>query len=238
MRSWVKILALALLLLPRVSAASVIDVTILEPTFLDFGPGGATFFGSRFDDIFLDGLPKCCFSGHVEYHAGPLQSLTLSGDADRTFSNYEFGPGTFTLAAHGTDEFGAPVDGSFVAPLLTLSVDLCEGALSTDPCGRPGFSSGEAFATFGAGLFDPNLAHALGINRSAQPFSFRFRMDQVSGDPSSNFRFGGSVSGRDTLSIDVTVPEPSALALLLLSAIGVLGSGRIPRLVATRATRW
>ena len=234
MRRSARLLTLALLLLlPRVSAASILDITIHEPLGLAFGPWGAHFQADRFEEIFLDGVPLD-FEGEVEFQAGPLLSLTLYSDPDYTYSLYEYGPGTFTLTARWNDNFGSQ-QGSFVAPLLTLSVDLCEQVLSLGDCGDVfDESQGSGFATFGPGLFDSNLAHALRINQEGLLSPFLFDLDGVTGDPSDNFRDSGSPSGREQLEIFVSVPEPSALSLVLLSAVAVLGSRRMRRRVVTR----
>jgi hypothetical protein len=222
------ILAAAILLVPRNSAASLIDIAILEPT-LEFGTSGARLLESTFRDIYLDGVWQPGpgdggFVGAVEFDSAPLLSLTVSDDGQGLVSSrYEFGPGTLTLTAFWNDKFGSPAQGSFVAPLLGLTIDLCEQQLSTSDCGDVfGESGGDALADFGTGVFDESLASALRIGRSGDLSPFRSFIDGVTGDPSDRFRLGGSSAGQEEMQIDVELPEPSALSLLLLSPIAAM----------------
>jgi hypothetical protein len=235
MRSFVRSLAVAAalaLLVPGASAASEMQVTLHEPG-LAFGPAGAQLFEGTFDKIFIDGIYQekfvgdvslGGFSGEVGFEAGPMSLLTISYDPDfdRVTSHYEFGPGTFTLTAHWDDQFFNPVEGKYVAPLLALVVDMrCEQKLTADPCGAgsAGWSLGDVFASFGPGLFDDALAQALGIARSGGAFSFNMDIDFVTGSPADTFRVGGSQRGSEYIAIPVAVPEPSIIALLLLSPL-------------------
>jgi len=230
-RSFVRILvvttALALLF-PRASAASEMQISVDEPMSLSFGPAGANFFGGTFDQIFIDGIfqetPSFSgsgFSGEVGFEAGPMSLLTVTDFEGTVSSHYEFEPGTLTLTAHWQDQFFNPVEGRYVAPLLALVVDIrCEQELVAFGCGDTyGKSLGDAFASLGPGLFDDALAKALGLAPSGGAFSFDFAMDDVSGNPADTFRIGGSQSGREEMAIPVAVPEPSIIALLLLSPL-------------------
>jgi hypothetical protein len=226
MRSFVRLLTIALtLFLPRISTASTLEVTIVEPMGINFGPSGADFFSSGFDGLFLDGVFQetpwfSGFAGGLELESGALLSLTLTDFGDgRIGSSYEYRPGTATLTVVWQDALGNQEEGAFVAPLLGLRVDIaCEAELSTEICGNPhGFSSGTAFALFGPGLFDPVLAALLGILPAGDPLEFEVRLDEITGNPSSALRVSGSSGGQEKFSIGVEVPEPPALSLLLLS---------------------
>ena len=229
MQSLVRILAVATLalLLPRISAASELEITVREPMTLAFGTAGASFDGGTFDELFIDGVFQetpwfSGFSGAVEFEAGPMSLLTVDdSDPNRVSSHYEFGPGTFTLTANWTDLFGAPLQGKYVAPLLALVVDIrCEQELSALDCGDVwGGSLGDALVSVGPGLFDPVLAQALGLARPGSALFFDLALDGIEGNPADAQRLAGSASGQEDMAIPVTVPEPSIASLLLLSCL-------------------
>ena len=107
-----------------------------------------------------------------------------------------------------------------MAPLLSLVVDMtCEQELSAFDCGDVfGDSRGDAFVSFGPGLFDDALAKALGLARSGGAFEFSLAIDGVSGNPADALELAGSASGAEKMLIPVAVPEPSIISLLFLSA--------------------
>ena len=215
------------LLLPPASNASDLQLTIHEPS-LEFGPAGANFGQiSDFTTLLIDGIdqetPASFFSGHVTFETGPLQSLDVSDSDpnDRPSSRYEFGGGTFTLTAHWLDEFFNPAQGQYVAPLVSLTIDIrCEQELTDVHCGDIHHGSlGDAFISVGPGLFDDALAHSLHLKPQGGAFVFEVPLDGIEGNPSSQFRGAGSAHGGVDISIPVTVPEPSILSLLLLAPV-------------------
>lgn len=163
------------------------------------------------------------FAGDVIFETGPLLSLTIDdSNPDAVASHYLFGPGTLTLTAHWSDQFGAPVEGRYIAPLLDLLIDItCEQELSARDCGDSfGGSHGYASASFGPGLFERSLASALGIARSGGAFSFLdLAIDGVTGGPPDALRLAGSAAGQLAIGIPVEAPEPSVVSLLLLSSV-------------------
>ena len=232
MKSPLRALAVAFaLLLPCAANASEFHVLLNEPS-VEFGPAGAIFYHGvppGFDDILIDGIPQetpwfTGFEGEVSFETGPLESLTVEeapSDPDRIISLYEFGPGTFTLTAHWTDQIGNSVQGHYVAPLLSLVLDIrCEQELSALNCGDSSGghgSLGDAFVSIGPGLFDDSLASILHLKKQGGAFEFEIALDGITGDPSDNLRLAGSASGSAPLDIPVEVPEPSILSLLLLA---------------------
>jgi len=220
------VLALALPALSAASGFEIFEIKVEEPMRLVFGPAGATFSGGSFDAIFFSGVEQetpwnTFFSGEVGFTTGP--ALSLSVDPARARSRYVFGPGTFTLIAHWSDQFGNPAEGRYIAPLLELVVDIsCEQELTAFDCGDASgedASLGDFFASFGPGTFDPALAHVLGLAPSGDPFDFHVALDGVSGSPSDGFRNSGSESGSEKLEFGVAIPEPSIISLLLLAPV-------------------
>lgn len=228
MRSIIRSAVLAAaLLLPHAASADLL-VTIQEPS-IAFGPAGATLFPAPFQDIFIDGIFQetpwlSSFSGDVTFVTGVLQSLTVDdSDPERVASQYVFGPGTLTLTANWTDQLGNPVQGQYMAPLLSLVIDIrCEQELSGQDCGDTSGdngSLGHALASIGPGEFDANLASILHLQKKGGAFEFGVALDGISGNPSDDFRIGGSQSGNEDVEIPVAVPEPSILSLLLLAPV-------------------
>lgn len=236
MRSSLRALVVtAALLLPSAASADLLFadlmVTIEEPAII-FSPAGAELFQAfppGFDTILVDGIdqetPFSFFSGDVTFVTGALQSLTVDdSDPDRVTSQYVFGPGIFTLTANWIDQFGNPAQGQYVAPLLSLVIDIrCEQELSALDCGDASGehgSLGDAFASIGPGEFDDNLAAALHLHKIGFGFEFEVGLDGISGNPLDNdVRFSGSASGNEDITIPVAVPEPSILSLLLLAPV-------------------
>jgi|SRR6187431_332460 len=230
MRSSIRALVVAVaLLLPGVVLAGGFEITLHEPLSLSFGPAGADFGGDSFNNIFIDGVFQetpwlSSFYGDATFVTGPMLSLTVNdSDPDRGTSDYVFGPGTFTLTAHWTDQFGNVQEGRYVAPLLELRINIrCEQELSAQDCGDSGGingSLGDASASFGAGQFDHALAQILGLGLSGGAFSLDWPLDGIEGSPSDSFRAAGSNSATLDIAIPVEVPEPSILSLLMLSPI-------------------
>lgn len=214
------------LILPAPSLASGFEITVEEPLGIDFGPAGASFSPARFDKIFIDGVFQetpwlSGFSGEVEFTAGPLLSLTV--DVGEATSRYVYGPGTFTLTANWSDQFGNPLQGHYVAPLLELVIDIrCEQELSVNDCGDASGehgSLGDAFVSVGPGEFDGGLASTLHVHKQGGAFDFAIALDGITGNPSDDLRISGSQSGNEEIDIPVGVPEPSILSLLLLAPV-------------------
>jgi hypothetical protein len=236
MRFFARLLAIAfILLLPRTSAAGILEVTIREPMGVTFGTAGADFFSSfGFDDIFIDGVFQetpwlTGFDGNLELEIGTLESLTLTDLGGGDFASaYEYGPGTATLTVDWLDPFGIREEGAFVAPLLGLTIDVrCEAELSITCANPSGYSNGTAIASFGPGLFDPVLAALLHIDPSGEALEFVIALDEITGNPGSARRFSGSSGGEEDFSILVEVPEPTVLSLLLLSSLVAVRRSRL-----------
>jgi hypothetical protein len=224
MRTFFRASVIAFALLPpRLAAASELQLELIEP-FVDFGPAGASL-GSEFGfrDLFLDGVYLetpwfSNFSGDVSIETGPASLIVDDSDPNVTQSHYDFDPGIFTLTVHWTDQFGTAMQGQYVAPVLDLLIDVtCEQELSMQDCGDIyGESHGPMSAFMGPGMFDPNLAAILRLQRPGGAFDFfDLFLDGITGDPSDRLRLAGSAGGQLDLAIPVEVPEPSILALLL-----------------------
>ena len=142
-------------------------------------------------------------------------------DEDRPIRVVVFGPGTFTLTANWVDQFFNPVQGHYVAPLLSLVIDIrCEQDLSALDCGDVwGESHGDAFVSIGPGLFDDSLASILHLKKPGGAFQFEIALDGITGNPSTAFRLSGSAGGSERIAIPVEVPEPSIFSLLLLAPV-------------------
>jgi hypothetical protein len=226
MRSSIRALIVVVaLLLPGGALANGFEITVLEPLGVEFGPAGATCFCGTFHDIYVDGVFQetpwlSSFDGNVTFETGPMLSLSIGLDN----SSYLFGPGTFTLTAHWTDQFGNAQEGRYIAPLLELQIYvLCERQLQEFSCGYSGgggeYSLGEAFVSIGPGLFDPSLASILRLARRGGASDFDLLLDGITGSPSDSDRLSGSQSGWEAIDFPVAIPEPSILSLLLLSPI-------------------
>lgn len=224
------IVVAAALLLPSAASADLL-VTLREPS-MAFGPGFADFGEAMvpgFTNISIDGIdaetPFSFFSGDVTFVTGAAESVEVfDGDPDRVSSEYIFGPGgTFTLTAHWIDKFGNPAQGQYVAPVLSLHIDVrCEQELSTVNCGDSGgghHSLGDMIVFFGPGEFDANLARVLHVHRKGGAFDFDLPLDGIEGNPTDDFRPAGSNFGMKDIVIPTAVPEPSILSLLLLAPV-------------------
>jgi hypothetical protein len=230
MRASLRAIVIAVgLVFPSLVNASELQLSLNEPS-LFFGPAGAVFDHGElpgFDRLFIDGVEQetpwfTGFQGKVDFMTGPLESLTVDdSNPDLVTSQYVFGPGTFTLTANWVDQFFNPVQGHYVAPLLSLMIDIrCEQELSALDCGDVwGGSLGDAFVSIGPGLFDDSLASILHLKKSGGAFQFEIALDGITGNPSDAFRLSGSAGGSERIAIPVEVPEPSILSLLLLAPV-------------------
>jgi len=228
MRSSLRAAVVAVSLLLPCAAEAGLEVSILEPG-IAFGPAGAHLTHSTFDDIFIDGIFQetpwlSSFDGEVDFVTGAVQSLTVDDSSpDRVRSKYVYDSGVFTLTANWTDQFGNPVQGQYVAPLLSLVIDIrCEQELADFDCGDASGeegSLGHAFISIGPGLFDDNLAHILRLHKRGDAFEFDIALDGITDGPADDFRVAGSQNGNEEVDIPVAVPEPSILSLLLLAPV-------------------
>ena len=199
------------LLIPRNSTANTI--------FLEAQPGAA---------ISGSGLPDVTFTFATFQFDGTLQSFSLID----TQSYYQYG-GHFEMVI-GWDGPEGGGSGRF-AGNMTLEFNLCEDELyeqqgfDCDYFGSFGFGSAQM-----SGQLEPDLAAALSLGCCGADADAFFLFDQVSGNPWSDARYGGTVfsyvdlafptlhvDGDTFLFIDgpaPSVPEPS-VALMLVPAM-------------------
>jgi hypothetical protein len=128
-------------------------------------------------------------------------------------STYRFGAGTVSISAFWRQPNGNDATGSFVAPLLNLTLGICENCNSTSE------ASGSVSAILGPGRFDPTLAEILGVAERSLGGSLSFDGDLITGDGTSQSRLGGSASGQVDLIVTAAVPEPGLTALVVLGAL-------------------
>jgi hypothetical protein len=203
------VLGALLLLVPRVVDADVIAFPIGEggaAQGIDFTfglePVHAVFF---FDDFFFG---DAFGSGTAEFESGPLIELEITGPDTHV---YTYGPGTLTITAALLDlSDGSEVTGTFTAALGEFTIDVRD-------CTIP--ACADAFAELGPGLFDPTFAALLGIPGPSTGGTFFHLLDDITGTPASDVRLAGSQGGKGTLTVYVTVPEPS------LSVLGMMLTG-------------
>ena len=232
-------LSASLVLVAALLVPHRMDASTIALTLIDSGSGEVGFsFGlnrfemsAEFPDLFFDGnLFEPFLDGTIDIVSGPLSTLQI---IDPEHSRYVYGPGTVTIAAQWTNLKGLQVNGTFVATLLDLMVDVCEGCDSV----FPGASYGDVVATLADGRFDRKLAHLLRVERRGAGGAFFFGPDGIDGDPASFDRIGGSHTGEASLELFAAaapVPEPSLL-ILSLSASGLALARRCRR--ATAPTR-
>lgn len=189
-------LAALLLLAPSPAAADQIAFWSYLNSNLTFGSGNAEHSGY---DL-VEGI------GTFEASSGPLVDQTLVTDASGNVieSKYFYAGGTFQ--ADFTYLNNQPVTGSFVAPIISLEIDVLE-------------TQQHAFASYllGPGLFDASIADALGVRRRT-----------VGGDIFSDMVFfpgaGGDFTSPERRAWDggtfvtINVPEPP---MPLLAAVGL-----------------
>jgi hypothetical protein len=188
-------LAILLLLVPSPAAADQIAFWSYLNSNLTFGSGSAEHSGY---DL-VEGI------GTFEASSGPLVDQTLVTDASGNVirSEYLYAGGTFQ--ADFTYLNNQPVTGSFVAPIISLEIDVLE-------------TQQHVFASYvlGPGLFDAPIADALGVRRRT-----------VGGDIFSDMLFvpgaGGDFTSPERHAWDgatfvtVNVPEPP---IPMLAALG------------------
>jgi hypothetical protein len=155
------------------------------------------------------GAPSMDFwkSGY-EAQTGALahRALLTNGVGDVIGSQYIYAGGTFEMF-FALEQNGSTIFGSFVAPILSLSVTAGEAA------GEGATASYE----FGAGLFDQAIASALGIGRhtsGGSASSLLVLTDHgnrpgIAGDHTTRER--QAWDGVNDITLDV--PEPATLAL-------------------------
>jgi hypothetical protein len=166
-------------------------------------------------------------SGGIAFFTGPLLSLVCDSSLtpgvsdpcdpeEITFpffnTEYRYAPGQLSFTGHWTLSDGSMATGSFLAPLLDLTIQVREGDCSS------GFACGDFTATLGPGLFDVPLALVLGVPHRSSGGMFSGSLDFVDGDPLSQSRFSGAPSPWD---VKITTPEPSLSALLLIAAAAI-----------------
>jgi hypothetical protein len=196
-------LAALLLLLPSPAAADQIVDWFYLNSNLTFGFGNAVHSGY---DGELDALNA--FGGTFDALSGPFLDQTLVTDGSGTVieSKYFYEGGTFQ-ADFTWQSGGGSKTGSFVAPIITLEIDVLED-----------HDHAYAYYLLGPGLFDASLADALGVRRptvGGNVFSDMLLMEDTGGDYTSPER-----QAWDGFTyVTVNVPEPP------MPILGVLGLG-------------
>lgn len=208
-----------LLVLPRVAAADFINLqTDVDqpggfPTLV-FGTAPAT---GHFDflnmlvngaAVVVDPSSGSGVTGSVAFSSGALLDLDVTtGPSGEVTAHYLYDIGEFIVEAEWTTPQGAVMTGSYVAPLVNLSIDTCEGDCFA------GLATAAFSAALGPGTFDPVLAQVLGISPASAGGTFLGFLDFIDGDPTTADRVGGAPAPWG-VTIDVaSVPEPGLTAL-------------------------
>ena len=210
-------LCLLFVSLPRPSAASAVLLTSSDESRIAFGDWGVEHDGLPFFDflaLFVNGVDRA-----NDWEVGPttfvgtggaLLSKSSSGD----LTTYVYDGGTFEMHF---DLFNPTtseqVEGLFTAPIIgPLTVKVHESD-------EEDADSVEAFYRIGPGLFETNVARALGIGLHTRGGS----VDDPylifgTGDPTTPER--AAWEGAPNVTIDV--PEPGSIALLEVAGLGLI----------------
>jgi hypothetical protein len=195
-------------------ASPVLSLEFLNSDFT-FGTVSPDQTGHDLSSFFVDGVrPDFDFWGSsYQAQGGTLvqQTLNVNGSGDVVGSDYLYDGGTFEIF-FDLEKNGATIQGSFVAPIETLTVSAGEHA------GDPATAS----YVLGKGVFDPAIASALGIGlhtRGGESFSQLLLTDDgnrpgVAGDHTTPER--QAWDGVNDITLDV--PEPATFALVALGA--------------------
>jgi hypothetical protein len=220
-------LAALLVLSPCYAAAApLLSIGYLNSD-LTFGLGSPDQFGydlytgACMGDATLGGFDCLDAAGTYQALGGPLANLALETNSSGgvTGSEYLYNGGTFRLDFTNVCDGTRCVDGAFVAPIVSLLIDVQEDLnVSSD-------GSGTALYELGPGLFDASIASILGIRRESLGGSVfsQFLLtddgnrDGVAGDYTTPAR--QAWDGVASVDIAVAVPEPS-VALLSALALG------------------
>ena len=190
---------------PRPVAASEIRFDSIFHGVITFGVNPAAASDS-FLGVLKDGRPfqspdVSFFRGEFMLTSGPLLDLSVTNDAFGmpVSSVYQYGPGELIVNARWDSNTG-PMSGTFVAPILGLTVNVDETNCFPFGCNK----MGRATALLGPGLFDPLFADALDLDGpSVGGRFFAQAIDRITGTPSSE---GRSVRLRGTCQAAVETP--------------------------------
>jgi hypothetical protein len=212
MRIAALLMTLVLIPAPKLFAGPVLSLEFLNSDFT-FGTVDPDQAGHDLSSFLVNGsTPGMSFwdTGY-EAQTGALvqQTLTMNGSGDVISSEYLYTGGTFELFFL-LEQNGSSILGSFVAPILSLTVTAGEGA------GEGAVAS----YVLGAGLFDQAIAAALGIGRHTSggaASSLLILTDDgnrpgIAGDHTTPER--QAWDGVNDITLDV--PEPPTVALLTL----------------------
>jgi hypothetical protein len=210
----------------QAAAAPILSIGYLNSdlTFGFVNPdqfGYDLYTGACIGDSVLGGFECLDAAGTYQALSGPFVQQTLQKDASDIVvgSEYLYQGGTFRIDFTDICNDTGCVDGSFVAPIISLLVDVAE-----DPNGLNDGASGSAQYQLGPGLFDASIARILGIRRESpggSVFSQFLLTDEgnragVAGNHTTSER--QAWDGVASVDIAVAVPEP---ATSLLSALGL-----------------
>lgn len=210
MRTIVALVALLFLIPSTAAARSQIELGFLNS---DFTFGQVRPDQAGWDLYFFEGFNPTGWEfsdGSYQADSGPLVKQTLTHDLNGNVIGsaylYEGGTFTFELVLQNGNQF---MTGSFVAQILKLEVFVNE------------INDGvNAYYDFGAGLFDANIAEALGIRRrtiggnlySDLLLTDDGNRDGIGGDHTTPVRQAWDGVAEGTL----IVPEPASSVLILM----------------------
>ena len=206
MRSLLATALAAVLLVPASGAADPLKFYVTEGELeVSFGLSPFTTSG--------DVVAGSSNIGSASLVSGPLLDI----DAGAGFTDYSYGAGTLVLSLTVEDihDPSNSVTGNYVAVTDPFSFSVCEGCDVM-------FGGGNArdFEIRFAGLFDANLAHALGVAPLADGL-INFGLEDIDGGPLDNVRIGFDHRGYAELKIDtVEAPEPGLLLLMMAGGAG------------------
>lgn len=209
--------SIILVALPSWAAASQITFFEFLNSDLTFGTAAPDHAGRDLSSAPDGPVSAGDFLATFQANPGALVKQTLQKDTTGNVvgSTYQYGPGTFRMDFTWPAP-GGGTSGSFEAGIESLTIEAAEGA------------DGPVSATYvlGAGLFDADLAEALGIVRRGLSGIITSRL--LLTDNGNRPGVGGTAFTQERQAWDgvtdaeISVPEPATTTLLLAGIAGAM----------------